>query len=114
MNLNRLTEKAQEALLAAQQAAEQAGHPELEPEHLLAALAAQQDGVVPPVLRRLGVDPAAVADAARAVNTMCGAAQAGPWRALASWDSPAPVGRFITPSPTPATRPVPSTAGRQP
>ena len=59
MNLNRLTEKAQEALLAAQQAAEQAGHPELEPEHLLAALAAQQDGVVPTVLRRLGVDPAA-------------------------------------------------------
>ena len=66
MNLNRLTEKAREALLAAQQAAERAGHPELEPEHLLAALAAQQDGVVPTVLRRLGVDPAAVADAARA------------------------------------------------
>ena len=66
MDLNRMTEKAREALLAAQQAAEQAGHPELEPEHLLAALAAQADGVVPTVLRRLGIDPLAIVDAARA------------------------------------------------
>ena len=66
MNLNRLTEKAQEALLAAQQAGERERHPEIAPEHLLAALAEQSDGVVPTVLRRLGIDPAAVAAAARA------------------------------------------------
>ena len=84
MNLNRLTEKAQEALLAAQQAAEQAGHPELEPEHLLAALAAQQDGVVPTVLRRLGVDPAAVADAARAEFARLPSARGGAAPALSA------------------------------
>ena len=84
MNLNRMTEKAQEALLAAQQAAEQAGHPELEPEHLLAALAAQQDGVVPTVLRRLGVDPAAVADAARAEVAKLPSARGGAAPALSA------------------------------
>ena len=40
MNLNRYTEKAQEAILAAQQLAERAGHPEVLPEHLLLALIA--------------------------------------------------------------------------
>ena len=65
MSMNQATEKAQEALLSAQQLAEQAGHPELEPEHLLIALAEQADGIVPGLLRRLAVDPAAVAAAAR-------------------------------------------------
>ena len=77
MNLNRLTEKAQEALLAAQQAGERAGHPEVEPEHLLEALAEQADGVVPTVLRRLGTDPAAVAGAARAELAKLPAARGG-------------------------------------
>jgi ATP-dependent Clp protease ATP-binding subunit ClpB len=58
MTSNTLTEKAQEALVAAQQAAEQAGHPTVDPEHALAALVAQPQGVVPEVLRKLGVDPA--------------------------------------------------------
>jgi ATP-dependent Clp protease ATP-binding subunit ClpB len=61
MNINRYTEKAQEALAAAQGAAEQANHPQIDPEHLLAALVAQPGGVVPDVLRKLEVDPAAVA-----------------------------------------------------
>ena len=56
MNLNRFTEKAQEAVLAAQQMAEQSGHPELTPEHLLAALVAQPDGIVPALLAKMGVD----------------------------------------------------------
>ena len=60
MNINRFTEKAQEALAAAQGAAEQANHPQIEPEHLLAALIAQPGGVVPDVLRKLQVEPAAV------------------------------------------------------
>ena len=58
MTSNTFTEKAQEALVAAQQAAEQAGHPAVDPEHALAALVAQPQGVVPEVLRKLGVDPA--------------------------------------------------------
>ncbi|MEO2196643.1 MAG: Clp protease N-terminal domain-containing protein, partial [bacterium] len=57
MNLKRYTEKAQEAVLAAQQLAERSGHPEIDPEHLLRALVDQQDGVVPSVLRQLGAEP---------------------------------------------------------
>ena len=60
MNLNRYTEKAQEAILAAQQAAEQNGHPEVLPEHLVVALTGQRDGIVPAVLGKMNVDIAAV------------------------------------------------------
>jgi len=70
MTLNRLTEKAQEAIEAAQQAAEQAGHPQVEPEHVLAALVGQPGGIAPEVLRKLGLDPKDVA-------TAVGAALAG-------------------------------------
>ncbi len=57
MNLKRYTEKSQEAVLAAQQLAERHHHPQIEPEHLLVTLVDQPDGVVPAVLRRLGVEP---------------------------------------------------------
>jgi ATP-dependent Clp protease ATP-binding subunit ClpB len=60
VNLNRYTEKAQEAILAAQQAAERNGHAEVLPEHLLDALVAQKDGIVPAVLGKMSVDAAAV------------------------------------------------------
>ncbi len=66
MNINRLTEKAQEAVVAAQQLAEQAGHPQIEPEHLLLTLIEQHEGVVPALLQKLAVDPASLAAAARA------------------------------------------------
>ena len=65
MNLNKYTEKAQEAVLAAQNLAESENHPQVEPEHLLLALVEQQDGVVPALLRKLQLDPAAVARDAR-------------------------------------------------
>ena len=61
MDINRYTEKAQEAIAAAQQLAEQMNHPQIEPEHVLSALVAQRDGIVPEVLRKMGVDPASVA-----------------------------------------------------
>jgi len=57
MNLNRYTEKAQEAVLGAQQLAEQSGHPEVAPEHLLLALVAQRDGIVPALLGKMNIDP---------------------------------------------------------
>src|SRR5512137_3032697 len=69
MTLNKFTEKAQEAVLDAQQRAEAASHPQTEPEHLLAALLGQADGIAPAVVRKLGLDPrdaAAAADAALA------------------------------------------------
>ncbi len=56
----RFTEKAQEAIVAAQRATEEGRLSQLEPEALLLALLKQSDGVVPQVLLKLGVDPAAV------------------------------------------------------
>ena len=66
MNLNKFTEKAQEATVAAQQLAESMNHPQIEPEHLLVTLVEQTDGIVPSVLRKMNVDPGEVARAARA------------------------------------------------
>ena len=60
MNLNRYTEKAQEAVLAAQQNAERAANPELTPEHLALALVGQADGIVPSVLAKMQVDAAGI------------------------------------------------------
>ena len=57
MNTSKLTEKAQEAIVAAQRLAEDSHHTQLEPEHLLFALVAQEDGVVPAILERLEVPP---------------------------------------------------------
>ena len=63
MNMNRMTEKAQEALLSAQELASGAGHPQIEPEHLLLSLVGQKDGVAPSVLRKLSVEPSSILEA---------------------------------------------------
>ena len=82
MDLNRYTEKAQEALLRAQGLTVEHGHPQIEPEHLLLALLEQADGVVPQVILRLGGDPQRLAGDVRQVlsrrpRTQGGAAQVG-------------------------------------
>ena len=46
MNINKYTEKAREAVAAAVELARHANNPQLEPEHLLAALVEQRDGIV--------------------------------------------------------------------
>jgi ATP-dependent Clp protease ATP-binding subunit ClpB len=51
MNINKYTEKAQEAVLGAQQLADREGHPEILPEHLLLTLLEQRDGIVPGLIR---------------------------------------------------------------
>ncbi len=56
MNPDRWTLKTSEAFQDAQSQAERRGHPELTPEHLLAALLAQEGGVVPETLEKAGVD----------------------------------------------------------
>ena len=66
MRTDRFTQRATEAIVAAQQLAESEGHPQLEVAHLLLVLVEQPDGVVPAVLNRLGVPPANVAEALRA------------------------------------------------
>jgi ATP-dependent Clp protease ATP-binding subunit ClpB len=65
MNLNKYTEKAQEAVLAAQQLAEREGHPEIVPEHLLLTLLEQKEGVVPEIVRKMNPDPMALATSVR-------------------------------------------------
>jgi ATP-dependent Clp protease ATP-binding subunit ClpB len=55
MRMDKLTIKSQEALAAAGKAAEASGHQEVTPEHLLAALVAQPEGLVAPLLGKLGV-----------------------------------------------------------
>src|SRR5450631_1480548 len=60
MQPDRFTIKSQEALQAAQRLADECRNPQTTPEHLLAVLLEQDGGVVVPVLRKLGADPAAV------------------------------------------------------
>jgi ATP-dependent Clp protease ATP-binding subunit ClpB len=57
MRLDRLTTKTREALLAAQQQANERGNPELYPEQILASLLAQSDSVAAAVTKKLGADP---------------------------------------------------------
>jgi ATP-dependent Clp protease ATP-binding subunit ClpB len=63
MQPDRFTIKSQEALQAAQRLAEDRRNPQTTPEHLLAVLLEQEEGVVVPVLRKLGVEPASVRQA---------------------------------------------------
>ncbi len=70
MNLQRFTEKAQEAVLGAQRAAEERGNPELLPEHLLWALLEDAEGVPAAVLGQVG---AGVADLRSKVDRALGA-----------------------------------------
>src|SRR5882724_7432777 len=57
MDINRLTEKAQEALRAAQNEATRQGHQQIDVEHLLLALLGQEGGLAKSVLEKSGVDP---------------------------------------------------------
>jgi ATP-dependent Clp protease ATP-binding subunit ClpB len=57
----KLTTKSQEALSSAVQAAATAGHPHVEPVHLLAALLAQTDGIARPLIDAAGGDANSIA-----------------------------------------------------
>src|SRR5918994_6246561 len=59
---NRFTRKTGEALQAAQALAREGNHSQVSPEHLLAALVSQPEGVVLPVLERVGVPAKTVRD----------------------------------------------------
>ena len=63
MNTNQYTQKTLEALQAAQQLAVEYQHNALEPAHLLHALAAQENGLIPQLLQKLSVDPGSFAAA---------------------------------------------------
>ena len=57
LNPERWTMKTQEAFTAATELAKARNNPEVTLDHLLAALLGQQDGVVLPILQRVGVNP---------------------------------------------------------
>ena len=64
MNIEQMTQKTREALQAAQRIAVEYSNNAVEQEHLLAALAQQQDGLIPQMLQTLGIDANAFAQAA--------------------------------------------------
>jgi ATP-dependent Clp protease ATP-binding subunit ClpB len=76
MQLDRFTIKSQEAIQAALRLAEERRNPQATPEHLLAVLLEQSEGLVAPVLRKVGADPAAIRTAVNgaldALPTMSG------------------------------------------
>ncbi|MBW1823817.1 MAG: ATP-dependent chaperone ClpB [Deltaproteobacteria bacterium] len=60
MRFDKFTIKAQEAIQESQNIAEKYDHQQIEPEHILMALTLPQEGIVAPLLQKLGVDPAVV------------------------------------------------------
>src|SRR5450631_2217785 len=70
VRFEKFTLKAQEAVQAAQDIAARHDHQQIEPLHLLGALVAHHDGVVPPVLEKLGVR----------INTIAGDIESRLWQ----------------------------------
>jgi ATP-dependent Clp protease ATP-binding subunit ClpB len=71
VRLDQFTVKGQEAIGQAQTSAERSDHPEVTTEHLLAALLAQEGGVVPAALGKLGANTGAItADVDRALAAL--------------------------------------------
>src|SRR5210317_586353 len=65
MQFDKFTIKSQEAIQESQSIAERNGHQEIKPEHLLTALLQQKDGVIIPVLQKMGVNLASLKDDAK-------------------------------------------------
>src|SRR5579859_2608240 len=57
MKIDRFTEKAREALGRAQEIAQEHNHPQVDAEHLLAALLEQDGGIVPEIITKVGGAP---------------------------------------------------------
>jgi len=57
---DKFTVKAQEAVQRANELAAEHGNPDLQPAHILAALLEDKEGIVPPVLEKIGIGPQAV------------------------------------------------------
>lgn len=66
MNFNNFTTKCQEALQRAQQYVVEMGHAQMDPLHLLLSLLEQKDGVVPAVLKKMGIESKMIEDDTRA------------------------------------------------
>jgi len=60
MRFDKFTLKAQEAIQNSQEIASRKGHQQIEPEHLLYALLEQREGIIPPLLGKIGVKEDAI------------------------------------------------------
>ena len=60
MDLNKYTQKSQEAILNAQHLAQELQHQAIDPSHLLLALLSQEEGVVPAIVTRVAGSPLAL------------------------------------------------------
>jgi ATP-dependent Clp protease ATP-binding subunit ClpB len=60
MNIDRFTEKAQEAIASAQGIAARFQHNEIDAEHILLALLEQSEGLIPQLLKKVGADPSVI------------------------------------------------------
>ncbi|MDZ7315141.1 MAG: AAA family ATPase, partial [candidate division KSB1 bacterium] len=65
ISIDKLTIKVQEALQRAQQAASEAGHQQIEPVHLLAALLEVPEGIARSIVKKIGADPEMMLSRAR-------------------------------------------------
>ncbi|HDG97687.1 MAG TPA: ATP-dependent chaperone ClpB [Desulfobacterales bacterium] len=63
MRLDKFTLKAQEAIQASQQIAERFGNQQIEPEHIVRAILDQKEGVIPPLLAKIGANQAQLIEA---------------------------------------------------
>lgn len=102
MNIEQMTQKTREALQAAQRIAVEYSNNAVEQEHLLAALAQQQDGLIPQLLQTLGIDANAFAQAA--LQKGRGAAPCDRARAATRRRSTSPT-IWTAPSTPPSSRP---------
>jgi len=66
MRFDKLTLKAQEIIQDSQQVAERKGHQQIEPEHVLRAILDQREGVIPPILGKIGVSREQIIEAVEA------------------------------------------------
>src|SRR5688500_18175705 len=62
MRFDKFTVKAQEAVLRAQQLAQEKDHAEILPLHVLAALLGEEEGVVRPLLQKIGANAGRIGD----------------------------------------------------
>jgi ATP-dependent Clp protease ATP-binding subunit ClpB len=85
MRLDKFTIKAQESMADAQRIASEHSNQEITPEHLLAALLRQEEGIVVPILKKVGANPDAIESGLAAeiekIPKVYGAAEAGGYMA---------------------------------
>jgi ATP-dependent Clp protease ATP-binding subunit ClpB len=66
MDASKFTTRSQEAINSAISAAASTGHAQVEAVHLLAALLAQPEGIIHPLLQAVGIQPSTIEAAVRA------------------------------------------------